>query len=35
VREVHDADVKEAIRRVIEKDFQSKKGAVAGKETKK
>ena len=32
---IHDPDVREAIRRVIEKDFQIKKGAAAGKGTKK
>jgi hypothetical protein len=35
VQDVHDPDVREAIRRVIEKDFQIKKGAAAGKGTKK
>jgi hypothetical protein len=35
MREVHDPDVREAIRRVIEKDLESKKGAAAGKGTKK
>ncbi len=35
VQNIHDPDVREAIRRVIEKDFQSKKGAAAGKGTKK
>jgi hypothetical protein len=35
VREIHDPDVREAIRRVIEKDLESKKGAAAGKGTKK
>jgi hypothetical protein len=34
VHEVHDPDVREAIRRVIEKDLEIKKGA-AGKGTKK
>ena len=35
VQEVHDPDVREALRRVIEKDLESKKGAAAGKGTKK
>jgi predicted nucleic acid-binding Zn ribbon protein len=35
VQQVQDPDVREAIRRVIEKDFQSKKGAATGKGTKK
>ncbi len=35
IREVHDPDVRETIRRVIEKDLESKKGMAAGKGTKK
>jgi len=35
VQEVHDPDVRAAIRRVIEKDLESKKGAAAGKGAKK
>jgi hypothetical protein len=35
VRELHDPDVRESLRRLIEKDFESRKGAAAGKETRK